>query len=107
MFERPPRCSDTSGSSGPHLAGTHKGLPGRSTGGQPSGVGTLLVVVAQVAVEVPHQTTQLGHQAAGEGWSPALFEDRALDPFHGTIGGGSTRSDEGLDRTEGADRVPE
>ncbi len=39
LGEQPPRCSDASRSSWPHLAGTDRGLERRPTPGEPSGVG--------------------------------------------------------------------
>ena len=60
-------------------------------------MGSLLVVVGKVVLEIPAQATHLGHEAPCEGRSPALLEDRPLHPFDRTVRLWSTRMDAGLD----------
>jgi hypothetical protein len=63
------------GHCGPHLAGADQGL----TLGQLTGVGTPLVVEAEIGGQVTGQPGQLGHKAPGRRRSPALLQDRPLD----------------------------
>ena len=70
-------------------------------------MGSLLVVVAQVAGKVAGQAVKLGDQAASKAWPPAFLQDRALDPLDGTVGGRPSGPDEAVASTEIAQRVVE
>ena len=63
----------------------------------------LLVVVGEVAGEVPDEAAELGHQAPSERRPPALFEDCALDALDRAVGRRPAGPDERLNRTELAD----
>lgn len=56
----------------------------------------VLVVVAQVGLQVAFEGAQLGHEGAGEGTPPALLEDGPLDALDGTVGLRSAGMDEAV-----------
>lgn len=70
-------------------------------------MGPLLVVVGKVAGEIAGQAVELGHEAPGEGWPPALFQDGPLDPLDGAVGGRTSSSDEAVASAQIAQRLVE
>ena len=103
-----PRCGDGLGSShGPRFAGAEDDIGGHASLGQAAGVGTLLVVDAEVFVEVALQAVKLGDEGAGEGGPPALLEDRQLDALDAAVGGRPAGPDEALAGAELVDGVAE
>jgi hypothetical protein len=58
----------------------------RPTGGDASGVGALVVVVADVGVQVSAQAGVAGNVKATERRSPALLEKRAVQTFDVPVG---------------------
>src|SRR2546428_4264879 len=66
-----------------------------------------MVVVAKVLGEVAPQRGELGDQALGEGRTPALFEDGALDSLDAAIGLRPAGADEALLGSELVDRGAE
>src|SRR6266540_3694890 len=57
---------------------------------------SLVVVVAEISVEVTLECGVTRHQSASEGRSPALLEDGALDALDGTVGLWSAGANEAL-----------
>ncbi len=53
----------------------------------------VVVVVVQVAGEVAAQAGEADLEVAGEGGSPALFEDGAVQPFDVAVGLRAARTD--------------
>ena len=101
--EQPPRRSDASRSSWPHLASADQNVQGCPSLGQPIGVGAFLVGVARVAGEVAGQPGQPGHETPRERRPPASLEDRPLDRLGHAVGRRSSGPDERLGRPEPAD----
>ena len=91
-------------SSGSHLARTVDDLAWDSAFGEPAGVGAVEVVVAEVALQVVFEGGQPGYQRAGEGWPPALLEDRLLQALDVSVGLGPAGADARCS-TESAARV--
>jgi len=59
-------------------------------------VGALVVVVAEVGVQVTPECGVARHQGASKGRSPALLEDGAVDALDGTVGLRPTGANEAL-----------
>src|SRR6266571_4169373 len=57
---------------------------------------SLVVVVAEISIEVTLECGVTRHQSASEGRSPALLEDGALDALDGTVGLWSAGANEAL-----------
>ena len=49
-------------------------------------MGAVFVVVAEIAFEFAFEAGLLGDEVAGERELPAIFEDRALNPFDAAAG---------------------
>jgi hypothetical protein len=60
------------------------------------GVGAVVVVVAEVLGEVALERCELRDEGAREGWAPALFEDRELEPLDVAVRGWSAGADPAL-----------
>src|SRR5437899_11664681 len=59
-------------------------------------MGALVVVVAEISVQVTLECGVARHQSASKGRSPALLEDGALDALDGTVGLWSAGANEAL-----------
>lgn len=59
---------------------------GDASSGGAAVVDAVEVVVAQVGVEVAFEAGVADVEVAGEGGAPALFEDRAVQPFDVSVG---------------------
>jgi hypothetical protein len=58
-------------------------------------------------LEVLFEGGAFGGEGSGEGWSPALFEDRELEAFDVAVGGWSAGSDAAVLDCEGGEFVGE
>ena len=65
------------------------------------------VVVVDVLVEVATQAGEADVEVAGEGGSPAFFEDQSVQCFDGAVGLGAAGADPGVPDTELVERVAE